>query len=152
MITAYSVEGLPKIEVPHGRMFVILPKGQVSSGYVPHIVDWGAPAGMGAMVDFPVDDADASKAIPVTGDFLDYKIGEGHYLEPDEAVRGWVFFEYRKGYVEIPVHLTIKITDQFQHSFTYPIPDHIGDPNGDILPRRIVEGPLEDLSRCAIVK
>lgn len=152
MITAYSIDGLPKTPVTHRRMFIILPKGQIGSVFVPHTIDFGAPAGMGALVHFPVDDADTSKAIPVTEDFLDYKIGEGHYLEPDEPVRGWVFFEYRKGYVEMPAHLTIKVTDQFQHSFTYPIPDHVGDPEGDILPRRIVEGPLEDLSRCVVYK
>jgi hypothetical protein len=152
MITAYSINGLTKIPVPHGRMFIILPKGKITSGFTPHTIDWGAPAGLGALVDFPVDDADASKAIPVTGDFLDYKIGEGHFLEPDEPVRGWVFFEYRSGHTVIPANLTIKITDQFQHSFTYPIPDQIGDPEGDLLPRRVEEGPLEDLSRCKIVR
>ena len=152
MITAYSIDGLPKTPVTHGRMFIILPKGQVGSGFMPHIIDWGAPSGLGAMVHFPVDDADTTKSIPVTGDFLDYKIGEGHYLEPYEPVRGWVFFEYRKDHIEIPAQLTIKITDQFQRTFDYRIPDHVGDPQGDILSRRIVEGPLEDLSRCAVYK
>jgi hypothetical protein len=152
MITAYSISGLRKIQVLHGRMFVILPKGEIGNGFVPKAIDFGAPVGMGMLVGFPVDDADTSKAIPVTGDFLDYKIGEGHYLETDEAVRGWVFFEYHKGYVAIPGHLTIEITDQFQHSFSYLIPDHIGNPEGDILPRRIVQGPLEDLSKCTVVK
>lgn len=152
MITAYSLSGLKKIQVPHGRMFVILSKGQLGSGFVPHTIDFGAPAGVGMFVRFPVDAADVSKAIPVTGDFLDYKIGEGHYLDADEPVRGWVFFEYRKGYVQVPAHLTVNITDQFQHTFSYLIPDHEGDPQGDILPRRVVEGPLEDLSRCAIHK
>ena len=152
MITAYSLKGLRKIPVNRGRMFVILPKGNVSAGFVPHVIDFGAPSGMGALVSFPVDDADASKAIPVSGDFLDYKIGEGHYLETNESVRGWVFFEYRAGYSTIPAWLTIEITDQFQRSFSYKIPDHVGNPEGDILSRRIIESPLEDLSRCVVSK
>jgi hypothetical protein len=152
MITAYSISGLRKIQVLHGRMFVILQNGSIGNGFVPKTIDFGPPAGLGMLVDFPVDDADTSKAIPVTGDFLDYRIGEGHYLETDEAVRGWVFFEYRKDHAAIPGHLTIKITDQFQNSFSYLIPDHIGNPEGDILPRRIVQGPLEDLSKCIIAK
>lgn len=148
MITAYVMKGLLRVPVTHGRMFVILPKGKVTNGFVPRALDWGAPAGMGAMVDFRPDDADTSKSIPITGDFLDFKVGEGHYLETDESVRGWVFFEYRRGYIEIPAHLTIEITDQFQRTFSYLVPDHVGNPEGDVLPRRIVEWPLEDLSGC----
>jgi hypothetical protein len=152
MIAAYSIQGLRKIQLNHGRMFVILPRGQIGTEFVPRIIDFGAPSGMGMMVNFPVDDVDTSRAIPVTGDFLDYKIGEGHYLEPDEPVRGWVFFEHHKDQFQVPGHLTINITDQFQHNFSYLIPDHIGDPEGDILSRRFVEGALEDLSRCAVVR
>jgi len=151
MIAAYSIEGLTRIPISHGRMFVILPKGSLGAGYIPKTIDFGAPRGMGMLVGFPVDDVDTSKAIPVTGDFLDYTIGEGHYLERDQSARGWVFFDYHKARVVIPARLTIGITDQFQRTFTYPISDHIGDPEGDLLPRRIVEGPLEDLSRCTVI-
>jgi hypothetical protein len=52
----------------------------------------------------------------------------------------------------IPAGLTFKITNTLQQTFTYTLPDHFGDPEGDILPRRIVQGPLEDLSRCSIAK
>jgi hypothetical protein len=155
MITAYSLKSgqstLPKIKISRGRMFQIFPKGGVGPTYVPHAVDFGAPVGEGSLVGFQVDKIDATRAIPLSGDFFDDKVGEGCYLQPDEPARGWVFIEFHKDTI-LPANLSISITDALQKTFTYSLPDHVGDPDGDVLHRLLTGGPLEDLSRCDVMK
>jgi hypothetical protein len=155
MLTAYSVKSgqfvLPRVPLQRGRMFWISPKGQINPRtYTPRTIDFGAPAGMGMWLQVPLDKVDTSVAMPVSGDFLDYKVGEGHYIEPNEPVRGWVFFEFHKELMLMPAKLTVTVTDALQKTFSYSLPDHNGDPAGDMMHRRIVTGPVEDLSRCTI--
>lgn len=157
MITAYSAKfgevPLVRVQVPRGRIFLIYGKGQLKPGVSRPgaSLDIGSPEGLGSIVSFPIKDVDPSVAAPLTGNFLDDKLGENSYLQPYEPARGWAFFRYPPNTFAMPTHLTISITDALQRTFSYLLPDHLGDPGGDTLSRKLTPAPTEDLSGCRIV-
>ena len=157
MITAYSAKlgnvPLLRVQVPRGRIFLIYGKGQLPSGGTLRpgaSLDIGSPEGLGSPLSFPIKDVDPSVAMPLTGDFLDNKLGENSYLQPYEPVRGWTFFRYPKNTFTTPAHLTMSITDALQRTFSYPLPDHPGDPGGDTLSRKLIPASTENLAGCTI--
>lgn len=149
MITAYSLNPLIRLRPTQGRIFMIQKKGVLHPSQASgDVIDFGSPAGLGMLLEFPIKDTDPKVSMPMTGMFLDNTLVE-KYLEPYKPVRGWAFFRYPPGGA-FPMNLTMTITDALQQSYSVPIPDHHGDPNGDNLPRTMVRGPTEDLSHCTI--
>jgi hypothetical protein len=104
--------------------------------------------GIGSLVMFKLEDAYPAEARPLESNFLDPQIAD-HYLEHKEMVRGWSYFQYpTRG--TIPAKLTLKISDETGHSFSYQIPDTGSDQNTDAMSRTVAFGPTVDLSACSI--
>lgn len=153
MITAYNVYAmggeLPRIRMDMNEPFMVLKAGVIPrhfQGVIPFQMP--APSGNagGGFFEVPFKDSDFSGAAAVQAQLLDRQLGE-HYIEPSATVRGWAFFEYNRG-TFLPVGLTIKISDDLGHDFSYKIPDQPGNPSGDTLQRLLNLGPTVDLSSC----
>jgi hypothetical protein len=147
MITAYNVYGiggeLHRIRLDLNEPFRFVQKGRFP---IPMQIPPGSRNMNGGFIHVPFQDMDFSRGYPVQAELLDRQIGE-HYIEPNDIVRGWAFFEYPSIGAE-PVNLTIKISDDLGHAFSSVIPDEAGNPQGDTLPRIMSYGNPIDLSSC----
>jgi len=154
MIAAYNVyvygRELSRIKMTTNKPMEILTRGVIPPNFNGKLsIPIPAPSGNvgGGFIQVKYAETDFSVAAPVVGDILDTEIAD-HYLGQGDTVRGWAFFEYPPG-VFVPIKLTLKITDDLGHTFSYEIPDEAGNPSGDALRREIVmTGPPVNLSSC----
>jgi hypothetical protein len=153
IITAYSVSAyggeLNKIRMTDNQPVQMLEHGVIPRDFqgtrrIP--IPVGSGNLNGGFVKVPFTGTDFSVAAHVSSDVLDQELAD-HYLQPGDTVRGWAFFEY-PGSATIPAKLSIKISDDLGHTFSYDIPDEPG-PSGDILTREVTaSGPTMNLSSC----
>jgi hypothetical protein len=154
MITAYNVYSdgreLSRIKMNTNKPMEILTRGAIPPNFNGTLsIPIPAPSGNvgGGFIQVKYAETDFSVAAHVVGDILDTEIAD-HYLGQGDTIRGWAFFEYPPG-VFAPIKLTLKITDDLGHTFSYEIPDEAGNPSGDALRREIVvTGPTVNLSSC----
>jgi hypothetical protein len=155
IITAYNIHGMGgefnRIKMNMNTPYAIFQKGDIPPNFRGKFsLPIPAPTGNmgGGFLISKFAETDFSIAARMQDDILDNEIGE-HYMEPGDTVRGWAFFEYPSPRAE-PMKLTVKISDDLGHSFSYQIRDEPGNPTGDALRRTIsYVGPTIDLSSCA---
>jgi hypothetical protein len=155
MITAYNVQGiggeLNRIKMTTNRPFAVFKKGVITLQSFQGKFSYPIPAPSGnvggGFYIAKFAELDFSVAVPIQDDILDSEIAD-HYMEPGDTVRGWAFFEY-PNVGALPVRLTLRISDDLGHTFSYQIPDEPGNPTGDAL-RRVITftGPPVNLSSC----
>jgi hypothetical protein len=109
-------------------------------------LDFGS-GGIGHFIGFDREKPDTRHACAMDGAFLDRELSD-NYIAPKQTVRGWVFLQRPSPYA-VPIQVNITLKDTSRKEFTYLVNGEKGDPNADILPRRLAERGLVNVSMCS---
>jgi hypothetical protein len=152
MITGYTVDIEPKktqgtlinLDTITSQVFFIPQKGsKVSNGAGSGVVQ--IPAG-NYIVDMPLNEADMRHAMALDLETMD-RVLSNKLLAPRQIVRGWALFEYPHPY-SIPVDITVNLTDELDHKYSYLLNLNSVARQGDITPHTTTVKETVDLSGC----
>lgn len=145
-----AVNGTPltRLDLRHGDLVFMGNMGTMAQATCRRTVDFGSPAGVGSFLGFDHQKPDTEHACSLEGNFLDRELS-GNYIAPKQTVRGWVFLQ-RTTPGAIPVLAEITLKDSTGKEFLYSINAEKGDPNADILPRKLQGLGVANVSMCSL--